>query len=180
MNFKKIRIIGIILVLLGVSTPTFAVDTADEAASLVAHQTAPDMRIAHLRAYLASYNSPFVDEASHFISEADRLGLDWRLVAAISGVESTFGKQIPQGSYNAWGWGSPTSSQWIAFTDWEAGISSVSQGLKESYIDKGALTINQIGRIYAASSTWPWKVRYFIDQIPNFTPNSPDLLAVTI
>ena len=31
-------------------------------------------------------------------------GLDYRLVPAISGVESTFGKHIPDNSYNAYGW----------------------------------------------------------------------------
>ncbi len=178
--------IGIILFILlvalfGASTPAFAADVAVETASLIAHQAAPDTRIVLLRAYLSSQNSPFVDEANHFIEEADRLSLDWRLVAAISGVESTFGKHIPTGSYNAWGWGIPTGAQWgIAFADWKSGITTVSEGLKYNYIDRGAITINQIGRIYAASPAWSWKVRYFIEQITEFTPNSPNLLSVTI
>lgn len=180
---KNIGIILFILLiaLFGVSTPVFAADVSVEAASLVAHQVDSDTRTVNLRTYLSSHNSPLSDQAGHFVNEADRLGLDWRLVAAISGVESTFGKQIPSGSYNAWGWGIPTGAQWgVAFTDWKSGITTVSEGLKHNYIDRGAITINQIGRIYAASPAWSWKVRFFIEQITEFTPNSPDLLAVTI
>ncbi|MEK7065669.1 MAG: hypothetical protein AAB961_01630 [Patescibacteria group bacterium] len=181
MKLKSLIIVLILLVFLGASTPAFAADVAVGTASLVVHQAVADTRIALLRAYLSSQNSPFVDEANHFIEEADRLSLDWRLVAAISGVESTFGKQIPTGSYNAWGWGIPTGAQWgIAFADWKSGITTVSEGLKYNYIDRGAITIDQMGRIYAASPAWPWKVRYFIDQITEFAPNSPALLSVTI
>ncbi|HCR81422.1 hypothetical protein A2875_04175 [Candidatus Gottesmanbacteria bacterium RIFCSPHIGHO2_01_FULL_46_14] len=154
---------------------------SDATATLAMHHISPDTRATKLHAYLESHNSPLASESGHFIAEADRLGLDWRLVAAIAGVESTYGKQIPNGSYNAWGWGIPTGATWgIAFGDWKGGITTVSEGLKYNYIDKGAVTINQMGRMYAASPAWSWKVRYFIDQITEFMPNSPSLLSVTI
>lgn len=180
---KNIGIIPFVLLItfFGASTPLFAVDVAEGTASLVIHQAEKDSRATHLRAYLTSLGSPLVDEANHFVSEADRLGLDWRLVPAIAGVESTFGKQIPTGSYNAWGWGIPTGAQWgIAFSDWKSAITTVTEGLKYNYIDKGAVTIDQMGRTYAASPAWSWKVRFFIQQIEEFTPNSPNLLSVTI
>lgn len=180
MNIRTI-IIGIFLVLLAVPKPVFAAEVADGTAMLATHVVEPDTRAEIIRVYLNSHSSPLEGEADHFISEADRLGLDWRLVVAIAGVESTFGKQIPRGSYNAWGWGIPTGVQWgIAFADWKTGITTVSEGLKYNYIEKGAVTINQIGRIYAASPAWGWKVRHFIDAISTFRPNSPDLLSVTI
>ena len=167
--------------LFGVATPAYAADVAVGTASLVVHQPEIDTRTSRLRAYLSSHHSPLVDEADHFINEADRLNLDWRLVPAIAGVESTFGKRIPAASYNAWGWGIPSGAAWgIAFRDWKTGITTVSEGIKYTYIDRGAITINQIGRNYAASEAWSWKVRFFIEQITEFSPNSPELLSVTI
>lgn len=140
-----------------------------------------DERIAQLQAFLHSYNSPLEREAVAFIQEADRYSLDWRLVVAIAGTESTFGKHIPSGSYNAWGWGIPTGAQsGIGFESWTEGISTVSEGLRKNYINRGAQTIEQIGRIYAASPAWAGHVRFFINKLNTFTPTDSDFLDVTI
>ncbi len=154
---------------------------AGSAARLTFGQILHDERIDTLRAYLSMHNSPLAGEAPHFISEADRLGLDWKLVAAIAGTESTFGKHVPSGSYNAWGWGVPTGAQsGIAFGSWKQGITTVSEGLKYRYIDRGAVTVEHIGRIYAASPRWAGNVRFFLNKIEEFTPADPSLLAVTL
>lgn len=42
-------------------------------------------------ALLASYNSPLVGYGDKFVEEADKNDIDWRLLVAISGQESTFG-----------------------------------------------------------------------------------------
>ena len=159
----------------------FATPIADAAASLVVTDAAAHWRVAKLEEFLASFNSPLTNKASHFVSEADRLSLDWRLVAAIAGVESTFGKHVPGGSYNGWGWGIPTGARsGIGFESWEHGITTVSEGLKKRYVDRGAITVEQIGRIYAASPRWAGNVHFFIRQIDKFSPRGTDLLAVTI
>ncbi len=140
-----------------------------------------DKRVAHLEAFLRSYNSPLADHAVTFIREADKHNMDWRFVAAISGVESTFGKHIPSGSYNAWGWGIPTGAQsGIGFRNWDEGIATVTKGLKKNYINKGASTFAQIGDIYAASPVWASHVEYFMDKIINFIPAEKNQLEVTI
>ncbi len=154
-----------------------SVDTA----RLVQHETTVDWRSDHLRSFLDAYGSPLAAEAEHFVAEADRLSLDWRLVAAIAGAESTFGKHIPYLSFNAWGWGIPTGSQYgVAFSSWKDGISIVSQGLRRNYVDRGAITVEQIGRIYAASPRWSTSVRFFIDKIDRFRPNDPQELTMTL
>ncbi|MBI5621204.1 glucosaminidase domain-containing protein [Candidatus Gottesmanbacteria bacterium] len=154
---------------------------AGAAAQLTFGQILRDPRIDQLRAYLESHNSPMAQESVHFISEADRLGLDWKLLAAIAGTESTFGKHVPPGSYNAWGWGIPTGAQsGIAFGSWKQGITKVSEGLKYRYIDRGAVSIEQIGRIYAASPKWSGNVRFFLNRIESFTTADPALLAVNL
>ncbi|OGG23634.1 hypothetical protein A3A79_00290 [Candidatus Gottesmanbacteria bacterium RIFCSPLOWO2_01_FULL_43_11b] len=175
------KYIALIALFLSALTPVFAEGESDAAASLVAHAASQDERVERLTDFLASQNSPFADEASYFVAEADRLNLDWKLVAAIAGVESTFGKHIPTGSYNAWGWGVFTGTQWgVAFANWRDGITQVSEGIKFNYIDKGAETIEQIGRIYAASPAWSWKVHFFLDQIEAFAPNDSTQLDITI
>lgn len=129
-----------------------------------------DYRVVILERYLEAHNSPLSNSAEHFVYYADKYALDWRMVAAISGVESTFGKRIPKNSYNAYGWNNGN----YYFESWEDSIELVSKTLRQNYYDRGAVTINQIARRYAPPSTsWAWKVEYFmneIDSIPlNFT-----------
>ncbi|MEK7534689.1 MAG: hypothetical protein AAB600_05180 [Patescibacteria group bacterium] len=127
-----------------------------------------DSRVKVLKNFLEKYNAPFVPFAGEFIKSADVYNLDWKLVAAISGVESTFGKFIPYDSFNAWGWG-VYGNNVIYFSSWTEGIETVSKGLRENYLDKwGAKNIHQIGKIYAASPTWASKVEYFMEKITEF------------
>jgi hypothetical protein len=121
-----------------------------------------DYRVISLENFLEKYDSPLAPYSAYFIEVADKYDLDWRLVPAITGVESTFGKRIPYNSYNAYGWANGAYS----FESWDESIEVVSQTLKEKYIDKGATTVNEISRIYAPpSSTWAGKVKYFMKKI---------------
>lgn len=128
-----------------------------------------DNRVQILRAFLKRYNSPLVSYAQEFVDAADSYGVDWRLLPAITGVESTFGKQIPAGSFNAYGWNNGD----FKFTSWEDSIWYVTSQLRVRYLDRGATTIPQIGRIYAPPSPfWAGKVALFmakIDRFSNFT-----------
>jgi hypothetical protein len=130
---------------------------------LIAHNPVIDPRVKHLENFLSRYNPELSSSSAQFISEADKYGLDWKFVAAISGVESTFCRHIPTNSYNCWGWGIPTGAQsGITFNSYNNGISIVSAGLRHDYIDRGFVTVEQIGARYAASPTWAYKVRYFM------------------
>jgi hypothetical protein len=124
-----------------------------------------DSRVTTLRKFLKGHQSPLTDYADELVAASDKYGLDWRLVAAISGVESTFGKKIPRGSYNAYGWANGD----YRFKSWEDSIEIVSQTLRTKYIDKGAPTINKIGRRYAPpSTTWARNVKFFMYKIESF------------
>jgi hypothetical protein len=94
-----------------------------------------DPRVVVMQRFLFNYNSPMYPSARSFIDEADRYGLDWRLVASISGVESAFGNLIPRGTHNAWGWrGINKNPQgWSQFDTWDAGIAEVTRGLAQGY-----------------------------------------------
>jgi hypothetical protein len=92
-----------------------------------------DPRVLALRQYLIDYNSPMYPYAGVFISEADKYGLDWRLLVAISGVESAFGRLIPPGSHNGWGWKGDPTRDWSHFTSWTHAIEVITAGLALGY-----------------------------------------------
>jgi len=147
-----------------------AENSAGSSAALLKPLTAnnPDNRVKILKDFLQKYNSPLKDVTYDFVKNSDAYNLDWKLVAAISGVESTFGKFIPYKSFNAWGWGVYEHNV-IYFSSWAEGIEKVSKGLRENYIDKwGANNVYQIGRIYAASPTWASRVEYFMQKMSEF------------
>lgn len=121
-----------------------------------------DYRIYTLRKFLNKNRSPLTPYSAEFIKLADYYGIDWRMVPAISGVESTFGKRIPQNSYNAYGWAGGNYN----FKSWPDSINTVSMTLRQKYIDKGATSITKIARIYAPpSTTWGRNVKYFVAKI---------------
>lgn len=119
-----------------------------------------------LAAYLSKYNSPLQYHAQDFVDAAKEYDLDWKLVPAIAGVESTFGKQIP-GGFNGWGWG-VYGTQAIYFSSWREGIFTVSKGLKEDYISRGLLDPYAMNKRYAASKTWGSKVSFFMNDLEKF------------
>lgn len=121
--------------------------------------------------YLASFNSPLQYHAEDFIEAADAYELDWKLIPAIAGVESTFGKRIP-GGFNAWGWG-VYGTQAIYFSSWRAGIYTLAKGLRENYLNKGLTDPYAMNRIYASSPTWGSKVAYFMQDIERFAEEYP-------
>lgn len=131
-------------------------------------EKADDNRAQILREYLEKRNSPLAPYAKTFINEADKNDLDWRLVASISGLESSFGIHIPAYSFNGWGFGIYGDNV-KRFESWDEGISVVSKALREDYMNKwGAENVYDIGKRYAASPTWAVRVQYFINSIDEF------------
>ncbi len=130
-----------------------------------------DKRAEILAAYLTQYDSPLQYHAQDFIDAANQYNLDWRLVASIAGVESTFGKHIP-GGFNGWGWG-VYGTQAIFFNSWTEAIFTISKGLRENYINKGYTEPYSINKIYAASPTWGSRVSYFMQDLENFASKFP-------
>ena len=128
----------------------------------------PDSRGEILRSFLLEYDSPLAPFASDFVESADRYSLDWRLVASIAGLESTFGNRIPYNSYNAWGWG-VYGDNVIRFSSWPDGIETISKGLRERYLrDLPQSDPYVIGPTYAASPTWAQRVSYFMARMEDF------------
>lgn len=151
------------------------------AGRLKIHETASDHRVEKIEFYLAEFESDLVDFSGHLVREADRLSLDWRLVTAIAGLESSYCKRIPENSFNCWGWGIPTgASTGLSFSSYADGITVVSEGLRSHYLNRGLSTVEEIGRIYAASPTWAVRVRNLMDKIENYDPDPVRKVKFTI
>ena len=160
-----ILIVSVFIFLISAARVSAEVSVADGSATLKRSQVRNDYRARVLKAYLSKHNSPLADYAGYFVETADKYNIDWRLVPAISGVESTFGKRIPANSFNAYGWANGA----YKFESWEDSIEIVTKALREKYIDKGAPSIAKIGRRYAPpSSTWARNVKFFMNKIEPF------------
>jgi hypothetical protein len=171
-NFFSLTVLIFVIIMTFVSPQKADAKTAVTSAVLTTPneilEKAEDNRVEILRDYLESRNSPLAESAKTFVYEADKNDLDWRLVAAISGLESSFGIHIPAYSYNGWGYG-VYGNNVRRFSSWDEGVTTVSKALREEYMNKwNAQTIPEIGRIYAASPTWAVRVQYFIDSIDEF------------
>ncbi len=134
--------------------------------------TSADGKAAIIQQYLARHHSPLAPYAQKLVDEAEKHGLDWRLTTAICMQESNCGKKIPDGSYNAWGWGIHSSGS-LSFETWDKAIETVTKGLKTDYIDRGLVTPEQIMTRYCPSSIakggpWAKAVNYFMGELGNF------------
>jgi len=121
-----------------------------------------DERLLKLAAFLQEKDSPLLPWANAFIDFADNYGIDWRLLPAISGVESSFGKYLLSGSFNAYGW----DGGYYRFTDWPRSIQLMSQFLRERYYDRDLDTPQKIGPVYAPPAlNWSTRVNSIMKQI---------------
>lgn len=107
---------------------------------------------------LEKYQSPLAGSVDAFINTCEQYKIDCYLLPSIAGLESRFGWYTAPGSHNPFGWG----GGYIMFEDWDIAIQTVGEGLAKNYIGRGAVTVDQIGPIYAESPTWAIRVRSFM------------------
>ncbi len=109
---------------------------------------------------LNRYDSPMAKDAQAFVKTCVKYKIDCYLLPSIAGLESTFGRFVWPNSHNAFGW----ARGYMMFDSWAQGIDTVGAGLRKGYLNKGALTVEDIGPIYSESPTWAVRVNYFIRQ----------------
>jgi len=106
-------------------------------------------RVKNIETFLRKRNSPLAQYAQEFVLAADYWDIDYRLIAAISVVESGGGIKTFR-KYNAWGWGKN------GFKSWEDGIWTVSEGISKGYYSKGLDTPKEISKYYCPPSSDSW------------------------
>lgn len=130
-----------------------------------------DKRPYVLEKFLIAQNSPMAGHAETFIRVADACPMDWALLPAIAGKESGYGRIIPRGSFNAFGWAIYSGkSSGAVFENWDHAIERVGQGLCENYIKNGRVTPAQIEQLYTPQSAqthggWRTHVASIMEQI---------------
>ncbi|PIR43863.1 hypothetical protein COV24_00520 [candidate division WWE3 bacterium CG10_big_fil_rev_8_21_14_0_10_32_10] len=123
-----------------------------------------DARAEKVKLFFNKHNAPLASYSQYLVDIADAYDVDWRLVPAIGFCEGNGGKQIPEGSFNTWGWAASQSdladkSGRYNLGSWENAINIVTKGLKIGYIDKGLTTPEEIMKKYAPPSVdkgGPW------------------------
>ncbi len=170
---KKFAILVVFLLTLTVFESTNNIVRGDDVVlnqvsdEIMARKLDPEAQI--LAKYLAEFDSPLQFHAQDLADASRAYGLDWRMLTAIAGVESTFGKNIP-GGYNAWGWG-VYGNQAIYFSSWKVAIFTIAKSLRENYLDKGLVEPYSINKAYAASPYWGGKVSYFMNDMGRYAKN---------
>lgn len=130
-----------------------------------------DARPILLENFLNKHGSPLVQYADYIVKESDKNYIDFRLITAIGMCESNLGKNMPSGSYNAWGYAVYSGqSSGASFGGWDHAISTMAQYLSEKYYSQGLTTPETIGPIYAPPSvntgnSWAKCVRSFMDEL---------------
>jgi len=114
-----------------------------------------DARPVTIDAYLERYQSPMQGYGNFIVNTADDVGLDPYLIVAIAQQESNLCKIIPDDSHNCWGWGIHKDGT-LKFESFEIAIQTVTQGIKEKYIDKGYDTPLKIMGKYTPNSQGSW------------------------
>jgi hypothetical protein len=116
-----------------------------------------------VKKYFESINAPLASQAVFLVKTASYYKIDYRLVAAISVIESCGGKYTYR-RYNAWGWGG--SSHALTFKSWEEAIITVSRGLGK-YYSVGANTPNEIAWSYnpVTPKEWASKVNFVMSRM---------------
>lgn len=133
---------------------TFQLAAAGTAQVLSASVVSADARVYLIEQFLTSHSSPMAPYAGVLVSEADRFGLDFRLIPAIAMCESNAGKHMPKKKeYNFAGIAVYTGQNYgKAFDSWEHAIAWVAEYVKTKYYDRGITNLRDIGAIWAPPS----------------------------
>jgi hypothetical protein len=134
-----------------------------------------DGRAQQIASFFRSKGSPLASYAQDFVNAADKWGIDYRLLPAISGTETSFGKAGvgvtgPFGYGSATSWGTPQKA--IELAAKAIGSSQDTNGFQAHY--KNARTISQIGATWAppgasndggGNSGWPSATAQFFKEL---------------
>ena len=123
-------------------------------------------KIEVLEKFFEKYNSPLKGHASTFVETADKYNIDYKLLPAISCMESTCGKRMIPNTYNPFGWGI-YGDNYISFKSFDEAIKTVGDGLNKGYFSKGLNTVAKIAPVYTPPNSYNWRngVTFFMNDM---------------
>ena len=124
-----------------------------------------DGRIARVSTFLASFNSPLTPYASLIVADADKYGIDYRLLPAIGAQESGECNKEISGTHNCWGYGIYGKKVTI-FDSYDQGIDTITRYFAKKK-ENGVNTLEEIGSIYNPTdhNSWQAHVASFMAQL---------------
>ena len=120
-------------------------------------------KIAAVQKFFKQYNAPLYKNAKDFVEAATKYKLDYRLMPAISIVESSGGKHLFK-PHNPFGWGKH------GYPSFRAAIYDVARGLSVYYYGLGLKDPRSIAYKYnpVTPKAWGSKVYRLMQQMPKY------------
>lgn len=124
-----------------------------------------DEQVIKMNLVLEEYHSPMAGLEKELIAAAKKYNLDWTLMAAIAGTESSFGKRMPHECINPYGWGIYGDNK-LCFESFANAANTVAKGLGTKY---NTTSLSTIAHTYNTVSTEGWisHTQFFINKIKN-------------
>lgn len=106
------------------------------------------------------YKAPMASNAEYLVRTSQKHGVDYKLIVAISIVESGGGRVCFR-TYNPFGWGKKD------FSSFDEAILTVVKGISTGYYKRGLNTVEEIGPVYNAGNVEGWinKINNVISEI---------------
>ena len=117
-------------------------------------------KIDKLAAYLRKVKSPMADFANIIIEEAESCRADYRIITAIAGNESGYGR-VPYKLYNPYGYLNK-----VQYEGWETSLGDLTCKVAK-YTNKYT-DLYTLGKVYGAHNPEQWEknIRWHLSQIP--------------
>ena len=146
-------------------------------AAVPVHADNETIEAAQMHEVLEKYHSPMSRHETVLIDTAKQYGLDWTLLAAIAGTESSFGLYMPGNCINPYGWGIYGDNE-ICFKSFDDAAAGLAAGLSAGY---NTTSVRTIAYTYNHVSTGGWlaHTESFMDQIKN-APVPVSALPITL
>lgn len=127
---------------------------------------ADDARPLIIERFLKKYNSPLLPYSKMIFELSQTYGFDYYWIVAIAMQESGLCKNIPENSFNCWGYGIHKKGT-LRFESYDLALKSYANYLKTQYFDKGLNTPELIMKKYCPSSNGSWAngVQHFITEM---------------
>ena len=160
-----------ILFLYEPTTPTQPISAGPSAVPKEQKAQTPQ-QVTSIRRFFKTYNSVLADYAQEFYDVSKAEGLDYRLLPAISMVESTGARNTPScARFNPFGWSSSTSPcGFYRFENFNQAIKTVGTGISRNRAYnryKQTQEISELAEIYnpGGAEKWAQDVEYFINKL---------------